>query len=306
MRCIPMSKELVFKRQQLFEQIGMNLEDVKLIMKYQKELPILCSDENEINARKLHNQLGVGKAFSTWIKSMIERGGFIKDEDYRTEFIIPSTVSFKGSLDNQHIESMSPNERGRIGISEEYYISIDMAKEISMLAGLGNNSSKELKEKSKLARKYFIVCEKALKLIAEWNRIREPEKNLYKEMCSELNKYTKRNFNKECKNFDYMNEANMLNKICLGANAKDIREYIDAQDKNTRDYLNKKYNEYLYKMQELDILYLRMNYSKEVRSDIIQKAFNVTYPDASFFMCDKEVKRIIKNKKQYVKDQYNK
>ena len=270
-----MSNELVFKRKQLFEQIGMELEDVKLIMKYQKELPILCNEENEMNLKVLYKFLGIKKHITQWIKPYLENEnyGFIEGIDYQR---IDGEVNPTNGVCNK-----------------EYIISLDMAKELAMMSKSQNG---------KIARRYFILCEKALKLIVEWNRVREPEKNLYKEMCSELNKYYQRNYNKECKTFDYMNEANMLNKICLGANSKDIRNYIEAQDKNTRDYLNKKYNEYLYKMQELDILYLKMNYSKEVRSDIIQKAFNVTYPDASFFMCDKEVKRIIEHKKQYVKD----
>lgn len=271
--------ELVFKRKQLFDQIGMDLEDVKLIMKYQKELPILCCEEgNSISAKQLHKQLGVGRDFSTWIKGRISKYNFKESIDYNTELLIHQNGGING--------------KGGDRKSVDYILTVDMAK---MLAMVENN------KQGRLTREYFIKCEKALKLIAEWNRVREPEKSLYKDMCKELDLYMQRNENRKAEQHHYIQEANMLNKICLGANSKDIREYIDAQDKNTRDYLLIKYNEYLYKMQELDILYLRMNYNKEVRADIIQKAFKVTYPNASFFMTDVDVKRTIENKKQYVK-----
>ena len=270
-----MSSELVFKRKQLFDQIGMDLEDVKLIMKYQKELPILCSEENEINLKALHSFLGIKKHITQWIKPYLENEnyGFVEGVDYQR---IDGEVNPTNGVCNK-----------------EFLITIDMAKELAMMSKSQNG---------KLARRYFIICEKALKLLAEWNRIREPEKGLYKELCKELDKHMLRNENKHAEKHNYIQEANMLNKICLGANAKDIREYIEAQDKNTRDWLTKKYNEYLYKMQELDIMYLRMNMSKEIRSSLIQQGFKAMYPNASFIMADIEVKRIIHNKKQYTKD----
>lgn len=271
-----MSNAIVFKKKQLFDQLGFDFDDVKLIMKYQKTMPILQMEENSIvNARLLHEQLGVGRDFSTWIKGRISKFGFVEGVD----FTISDTIHQNGGLVNGGYKSI-----------KEYTLTIDMAKELAMI---------ENNEIGRMVRKYFIKCEKALKQLVEWERVRTPEKGLYKEMCSELNSYMLRNENKKAETHHYINEANMLNKICLGANAKDIREFINAQDNNTRDYLNVKYNTYLYKMEELDIMYLKMNMSKEVRCNLIQQGFKAMYPNASFFMCDIDIKRTIENKMQY-------
>lgn len=42
-------------------------------------------------------------------------------------------------------------------------LTLDIAKEIAMSSGTSNRANKELKENSKLCRKYFILMEKAVK-----------------------------------------------------------------------------------------------------------------------------------------------
>ncbi len=89
-----------------------------------------------VNARELHSFLQVGRDFSSWIKQRIEKYGFIEDEDYA-------------------IFSQSPNPgTGNRGVLIEYSITLDMAKELSMV---------ENNDKGKEARKYFIDCEKQLR-----------------------------------------------------------------------------------------------------------------------------------------------
>ena len=170
---------------------------------------------------------------------------------------------------------MSHQKRSAYGIIEEYNLTLETSKQLAMIE---NNKN------GKVARKYFIQVEKILKEAVKWEKIRKPEKTRYKELCQELKGYMNRNLNKEPMNYDFMNEANMLNKICLGADAKHIRAYVEAQDENTRDWLEIKYNEYLDKMQELDIMYLKMNMDKTRRCDLIQQGFKALYPNASFLI----------------------
>ena len=85
---------------------------------------------NSVSARELHSFLEVGTEFSHWIKRMCEYG-FTENDDFLT------IVKKDGRQ-----------------ILKEYIISIDMAKEISML---------QRSDKGKEARKYFIECEKQLK-----------------------------------------------------------------------------------------------------------------------------------------------
>ena len=92
-----------------------------------------------VSGRELHEFLGVGRDFTTWIKGRISKYDFIENEDF--------TV----------VESFHQNG-GKGGRPEkDYIITIDMAKELSMV---------ENNDKGKQARKYFIQCEKKLKEVA--------------------------------------------------------------------------------------------------------------------------------------------
>lgn len=90
-----------------------------------------------VNARELHVFLDSGQEFANWIKSRIADFGFIDGQDFLT------------------ILSKTP-KGGRP--SREYYISLDMAKELSMV---------ERNDKGRQARRYFIECEKQAKALTE-------------------------------------------------------------------------------------------------------------------------------------------
>jgi anti-repressor protein len=89
--------------------------------------------KNEVNAvdgRELHSHLGSGQQFSNWITKRISKYGFRQGVDY---------IGINNPI-------YSPPRK-------EYYLSIDMAKELAMVENNG---------KGREARRYFIECEKAL------------------------------------------------------------------------------------------------------------------------------------------------
>lgn len=89
-----------------------------------------------VNARELHEFLGVGRDFTNWIKARIDKYDFVEGVDYLLAKIgeqLSSGTKYKS----------------------DYHISINMAKELSMV---------ENNEKGKEARRYFIECEKKSKL----------------------------------------------------------------------------------------------------------------------------------------------
>ena len=88
-----------------------------------------------IDARRLHQWLGIGKDFSTWIKDQIARAGLVEHEDYEV-FTRIGENPFGGRP------------------TKEYALSPDAAKEIAMMCS---------SEKGKLMRSYFIDCEKRLR-----------------------------------------------------------------------------------------------------------------------------------------------
>ena len=85
-----------------------------------------------VNARELHAVLEVKSRFNDWINNRIEEYEFIENQDF---------VTFTKNL-----------VKGRPSI--EYYVPLDMAKELSMV---------KKKKKGRQARKYFIECEKKLR-----------------------------------------------------------------------------------------------------------------------------------------------
>ena len=92
--------------------------------------------EQIVSARDLHEFLEIGKDFSTWFKDRVEKYGFEEGLDFSP--ILGKTTESTG--------------RPR----KEYVVKLDMAKELSMVEG---------NEKGRIARKYFIECEKKLKQI---------------------------------------------------------------------------------------------------------------------------------------------
>ncbi len=96
-------------------------------------------DINAVDARDLHEVLGVKKDFSNWIKDQITRAMLVENIDF-----IP--LPQKGEAQPCGFAT------NRI----DYFITLDAAKHIAMLSHC---------EKGRQARLYFIACEKKLKQV---------------------------------------------------------------------------------------------------------------------------------------------
>lgn len=116
-----------------------------------------------VNARELHTFLAIGNRFATWITNRINQYEFEEGKD--------------------HILTLLKIEKRKNVISKEYHLTLDMAKELSMV---------ERNEKGRQARRYFIECEKKLKsqstdydvdrrfnLPSHWKGMNAGEKALY-------------------------------------------------------------------------------------------------------------------------------
>ena len=137
----------------LIKKLGITDEEIiSIVTEYKDKLPIL-TEEGEgfcVNARDLHRELGVGREFAKWIKERISKYELIEDVDFIT---IVKNDDARFSL--EEIKSMSIQKRSSLGITTEYYLSIDASKQLAMVQ---NN------ELGKLARKYFLSVEKSFKI----------------------------------------------------------------------------------------------------------------------------------------------
>lgn len=100
-------------------------------------IPIDISDAQEprVNARDLHAFLEIGKHFGSWITDRIDDAEFVEGQDF---VVNPNS---------------GKNPQGGRP-SKDYLLTMDMAKELSML---------ERNARGKQARRYFIECEKRLR-----------------------------------------------------------------------------------------------------------------------------------------------
>ena len=119
---------------------------------------IKINSNNTVSARELHEFLEVRQDFTNWIKRMINYG-FELNQDFTVAKISEGKVT-----------------------KHEYIISLDMAKEISML---------QRSKKGKQARQYFINCEKKLKEVVKKPLTTLEQLKLYYLALDEQNKELK-------------------------------------------------------------------------------------------------------------------
>lgn len=168
--------------------------------------------ERLINARELHQNLKVGRDFTTWIKDRINKYEFKEQEDYILTF-----TKF--------------GERKNV-IKHEYFLTLDMSKEICMI---------ENNEIGRKIRRYFIEVEKRYKSIVETpqnifdvmrlalDQIEEREKRL-----SLIENVSKQN-TEEIQNIKKKIDVIIQKDYCL---ASDIAEQLNIYSENDLPHSN--------------------------------------------------------------------
>lgn len=108
-----------------------------------KELIEITEHEGKktVSARELYQKLEIEHRFNDWFKNMLKYG-FTENIDY-TSVLVRTEVKNNGGIQIRELD--------------EYYISLDMAKEICMI---------QRSEIGRKFRQYFIECEENLKTIA--------------------------------------------------------------------------------------------------------------------------------------------
>lgn len=254
-----------FSKKELY-RLNCTDDEVSLIMKYQKVLPI-PDEDFEMNARSLHKYLGVCKKVTTWVQGRIQKYGFKENVDYKMRYETDAPNS--GNID---FSSFSPTELARMEVRKEYYLSVNMCKE---LCTIENN------DLGRLARQYFILMEDLIKRNKDWWDTRIPQKANYKPMCEAVSNAIYKMTGKYGDDSNFSHEANILNRIATGCSALDIKLYLGVGiNELTMDNLARDYNEKIAFLQEQNILLLGMGLPIIQRVNMLISFFDTKYPDA--------------------------
>lgn len=196
-----------------------------------------------INARDLFHFLESKQEFSHWFKKRVNEYDFIQDVDY---FLLDKFITQKIT------KSQGGHNR------TDYLITLEMAKELAML---------ERNQQGKLARRYFIQCEKTLseiapellaRLQADWQTQRTKAKKAYKPLNVALEQCLQR-AGKLFSKVECIKESQMINTVLLGTHP---RKWLKAQGKTgtLRSLLNAEQLDRLAFLEQADEMLLDSNF----------------------------------------------
>lgn len=152
-----------------------------------------------VSARTLHGALGVGRDFTTWIKSRVSQFGFVAGEDYTIVENLRSPVLMSA--------------KSRQQVAHDYLLTLDTAKELAMV---------ERNERGRAIRRYFIRCEEELQRLSPQTvrvlrhqlKARVMVASYHSPMCAAL-ALQRAIAGKQTHGHHYATEANMIARLVL-------------------------------------------------------------------------------------------
>ena len=207
-------------------QSEISLEDISG-NNFAARIPVTLSniggkETQSVSGRKLHTFLAVGRDFTNWSKGRIKQYGFVEGIDY---MIVEYLTSPKRA-----------SSKSRQRIEHDYIVSLNMAKELSMV---------ERNAQGKMARQYFIDCEERLRRVAPeeheaalltWRKNRVAACEDHKSMAEAMKGYIERTGDKQ-HGFAYSNECTFLNSLALGMHPRAWAKQREIPVKQVRDHM---------------------------------------------------------------------
>lgn len=187
-------------------------ELVEAVNKTPIEIALQIDDEGYTTAKKLYFWLYEnGSHYAKWLKDNVTENPFAEPNEFSPLLRKPQ------------------KQGGRP--TEDYRITASLAKRISMATK---------SERGEDARKYFLGCEQALKLVAEQRHKTELERAKGIAVRQALTKAIQQSQeNERMHGHAYSTYTNIIYKAVFGKDAKHLREeYGITQKENLRDYLS--------------------------------------------------------------------
>ncbi|MEK4008314.1 antA/AntB antirepressor family protein [Paenibacillus sp. FSL H3-0333] len=227
------NKVKIFEKKDLKNKLGFSADEIKIVMRYQKDFPELLQEHTDndyiINARVLWERLeNPYNQYTHWMERKVFKKSYVENIDY-------ISIGKKTYIENTNIT------RNQI----DTFFTVDAAKHIAM---------SENSEKGREVRSYFILMERAMRDMEKWIMVRNPEKEGYNQLMDAVkSNYMLTHSGKEPHFGVYSNEGDMINVCLLGARAKEIRALLEVKDNQTRDNLTTQINKAIYELQIMDI-----------------------------------------------------
>lgn len=197
-----------------------------------------------INARIVHEWLGVKSNYSTWIKRRIEKYGFDEHVDY---CVTSSKIGIRSNVEQI-----------------EYHCTPDMVKQLAMI---------ESSEKGKLARLYFLDCETKAHEKQQQLEDRQTLKVEFRPMTDAI-----ADSHDEPKPYHFSNEADMINRVVLGMSAAKFKAHHDiGKNESVRDYMSELQMKAVIDLQRANTVFIQMGDKYEDRKDKLTKMFKLRF-----------------------------
>ncbi|OAT22837.1 antA/AntB antirepressor family protein [Proteus myxofaciens] len=215
---------------------------------------------NAVSAKALHEALGVGRDFSTWIIGRVNEYAFVEGTDYQSD----NDLNIRCLLNEQYSPILGNNtKRGRP--EKDYLLTLGMAKELAMV---------ERTEQGRLIRQYFIKCEEALHKVAPTitKQLRHQLKSrlkvasYFKPMCSALD-LARMEQGKNTLPHHYTTESNMLNRIVLGGLTAKAWAKQNGIIGNPRDAMSETQLEHLSYLEQTNTTLIELGMDYHARKD---------------------------------------
>ncbi|MGU8921346.1 antA/AntB antirepressor family protein [Clostridium perfringens] len=253
-----------FERLDIINKFNRTEEEWNLIEQYQNTFPQLLLKDVQgfvIDGRSLWEELCKPQGeFNKFIKKKV-----LECDNYQENF---DYITVEQIVDGKN--------KGKFkGV--DYLFTLNVAKELAQGIGTTKHSSKEVRDKGHLVRRYFILIEQILKEYENWTKERNPEKEGYKEMKVAIHDWCMRKEFDFLNDYFYIREANMLNIVLTGQKAIDLRALKGVKDNKTRDNLDIEINKALADLQNNNMMLLANDMDFEMRQQFLENYCNKKY-----------------------------
>ncbi len=217
-------------------------QEIKKTFKASKQKDFITA----VNARAVHDWLGVKTKYAMWIQRRIEKYKFEENVDY---CLTKSKIGIRSNVEQI-----------------DYHCTPDMIKQLAMI---------ESSAMGRLARLYFIDCETKAAELQDQSRKRDDLKVEFKPITKAI-----KDSRENPQPYHYSNESDMINKIVLGKSAAKFRVENDiGKSESVRDYMTSLQMDAVIDLQRANTVFIQCGNDYKSRKESLLDMFDRRFKD---------------------------